>query len=272
MGCFLQRRREQQPGGPNVVHRRQRGGHRQPVRRLSTTTASPAVAVGGTIHDTAMLGGFEPHGHDHLPALGTRPTTFCGSTPAFTATVAVNAGSGNYPSPNFTPIVAGTYRWQAIYSGDANNKMVPISACLDPNESVIVDAGHVVAHHLHHRVRLGGGRRGHRDRHGALSGGSSPTGTITFNLFGPNDARLRRYPGLHLDGRGTAGNGSYVRACSPPRRSEPTSGPPARAATPANNAVASGCGAANESVVVTKANTTVMTQASAPVTVGGDDR
>ena len=53
----------------------------------------------------------------------------CASAPAFTQTVSVN-GNGTYSTSNTTFIASdsGTWRWQVVYSGDANNKAAT-SAC-----------------------------------------------------------------------------------------------------------------------------------------------
>ena len=42
-------------------------------------------------------------------------------------------------SAAFTPTSAGTYRWRAFYSGDANNVAVA-GACNAANENVVVSA------------------------------------------------------------------------------------------------------------------------------------
>ena len=65
---------------------------------------------------------------------------------AFGGTVVLNAisgapvsGNGSYDSESFTALVAGTYQWVANYSGDANNNAA-VTACNDPDESVVVGA------------------------------------------------------------------------------------------------------------------------------------
>ena len=48
------------------------------------------------------------------------------------------AGNGSYGStPAFTPTAAGTYRWIANYSGDANNNATA-NGCNAANENVVV--------------------------------------------------------------------------------------------------------------------------------------
>jgi len=103
-----------------------------------TTLASAAVQLGGLIHDTATLsGGVAPTGTITFSSFGPNDAT-CAAAPAFTSNVTV-AGNGSYASANFTPSVAGTYRWIASYSGDANNT-ASTTACNDANESVTVSA------------------------------------------------------------------------------------------------------------------------------------
>ena len=107
-----------------------------PTPTTLTTQASAAAQLGGLIHDTATLsGGVAPTGTITFSSFGPNDAT-CTAVPAFTSIVTV-AGNGSYTSANFTPSVAGTYRWVATYSGDANN-VASATACNDANESVTV--------------------------------------------------------------------------------------------------------------------------------------
>jgi len=108
-----------------------------------STQASPAVAIGGSIHDTALLAnGVAPTGTITFTLFGPNDAT-CSGAPAFASTVAV-AGNGSYNSANFTVAAVGTYRWIAAYSGDAANA-ASATACNDANESVIISAAGAVA-------------------------------------------------------------------------------------------------------------------------------
>ena len=101
-----------------------------------TTQASPSVAVGGAIFDTATIaGGFNPTGSVTFTVFGPDNTT-CTGTPVFTSVKPVT-GNGNYVSDSFTPTLPGTYRFVASYSGDTNNAGVT-TACDDPLERVLV--------------------------------------------------------------------------------------------------------------------------------------
>jgi hypothetical protein len=63
----------------------------------------------------------------------------CAGAPVFTTTVDYPVGGGAVNSGPFTPTAAGTYRWIAVYSGDANNAG-SAGACNDTNESTPVSA------------------------------------------------------------------------------------------------------------------------------------
>ena len=94
-----------------------------------------------------------------------------------TATV---TGNGSYSTPNgYLPTAAGTYQWVASYGGDSNNNMVASTKGSEP-ETVVIAANPTIS-------TTAGGNGGPRqrrqaDRLGHLSGGYSPTGTITFTL------------------------------------------------------------------------------------------
>ena len=107
-----------------------------------STVASPSVALGGSISDTATLfgggvGAAAPTGTITFTLFGPNNAT-CAGAAIFTSTVPVN-GNGTYISTSFTPLAIGTYRWIANYSGDANNAATA-NICNAPNESVLVTA------------------------------------------------------------------------------------------------------------------------------------
>ena len=98
-----------------------------------TISTAPPIRAGDAISDKATL------------AVGVNPTgtiTFqvflnntCGGTPIFTSTVPAN-GNGDYDSGSFHPTTAGTYVFQAIYSGDANNNPAD-SGCTGSSEQTL---------------------------------------------------------------------------------------------------------------------------------------
>ena len=101
-----------------------------------TTQASATTPVGGSISDSAtLINAATPTGTITFKVFGPDDTT-CGGAAVFTSTKNV-AGAGSYTSDSFTPTAAGTYRWVATYSGDANNNPAA-GACNAANESVVV--------------------------------------------------------------------------------------------------------------------------------------
>ncbi|MDQ6777331.1 MAG: Ig-like domain repeat protein, partial [Actinomycetota bacterium] len=227
------------------------------------TTASAPVTAGGTISDSAVLsGGTSPTGTITFNVYGPSDAT-CSNPPAFTAMTTVS-GNGTYPSGSFTPTQAGTYRFVASYSGDANNAAAS-TACGDANESVVVSkAASTVSTTASPSVAAGSSI----SDTAALAGGVSPTGTVTFSLFGPGNPTCTG-PAVFTSTKTVAGNGVYP---SDPftTTAAGTYNWVAAYSGDANNAAStSPCGAANESVVVTKAPPTIVTHASAPVNAGG---
>ncbi len=150
-----------------------------------TTTPNPTtVALGATappiLTDAARLsGGFSPTGTITF-------TLHQGSTLVDTETVAVT-GNGTYTTPTgFTPpttgTVAGTYQWDATYSGDTNNNTVSDTGSVA--EQVTVNAASPTLGTIPNptTVTLGMNAVTLTDT-ATLSGGFRPGGTITFTLF-----------------------------------------------------------------------------------------
>jgi Ice-binding-like/IPTL-CTERM motif len=123
----------------NVVPMTFAGCGSSPGATTLTTLASPAVILGAAISDTGTLsGGIAPTGTITFSLYGPDNAT-CAGAAIFTSTVPVS-GNGTYPSASFTPTTAGTYRWIANYSGDANNPGTA-NACNAPGENVVVGTG-----------------------------------------------------------------------------------------------------------------------------------
>ena len=98
-----------------------------------TTKPSGSVPAGGVVSDTATVtGGFNPTGTVTFKLFAPGDTA-C-ATPIATRTDTLS-GSGTAASGNVTIGAAGTYRWTATYSGDANNNSVT-SPCSDEQVEV----------------------------------------------------------------------------------------------------------------------------------------
>ncbi|MCA1683937.1 MAG: hypothetical protein LC708_02255, partial [Actinobacteria bacterium] len=233
-----------------------------PVGPAIVTQASPPVPVGGTITDTATLsGGLAPTGTITFTLFGPDNPT-CAGTPIFTSTVPVT-GNGNYTSGPFTVAAAGSYRWIAAYSGDANNAPAGPTACADPLE---VTAGLRITPTLV-TVASAGTLGSQVFDTATLSGGFNPTGTITFQLFNNETCTG---PAIFTSTKPVTGNGNVVSDSF----ILPAPGIYHFVATYSgdanNNPVGpTACLDPNETVGVGRLQVNVVTQASAPVSVGG---
>ncbi len=168
-----------------------------PAPTSIATQASPNVALGaGSLTDEATVSG-------RVNPLAGATITFrlygpndatCSGAPVFASVaVAYPVAGGPVTSPAFTPTAAGTYRWIASYSGDANN--APVSgACNDPNESTFVASGTPTITTLASpNITLGAGTLTDT---AIVSGRVNPLAgaTVTFKLYGPNDAACASAP------------------------------------------------------------------------------
>jgi hypothetical protein len=102
------------------------------------TTASGPVQLGGQLTDTATVAGLvSPAGGTVDFRLYGPDDTTCAGAPVFESLGRPVASDGTATSEPFAPTAAGTYRWRAFYSGDANN--LPVAgACNDAGETVTV--------------------------------------------------------------------------------------------------------------------------------------
>ncbi|HEX2053900.1 MAG TPA: Ig-like domain repeat protein, partial [Actinomycetota bacterium] len=219
-----------------------------PATPTLTTTASPNVALGGQVTDTATLaGGNNPTGNITFTLYGPDNPT-CTGEPAFTDTQPV-AGNGSVTSAPFTPTDPGVYRWVAFYGGDANNNPVT-SPCNAPNESVTVGAGPgpvtpSLATTASPNVALGG----QVTDTATLAAGNNPTGTVTFNLYGPNDAGCTG-AAVFTNTKPVAGNGTITSDPFTPTAPGVYRWVVSYSGDANNNPVTSPCNAPNESVTV----------------------
>ncbi len=225
-----------------------------PVTPTLVTTASPTVTVGEQVLDVANLaGGNNPTGTITFTLYGPDDAT-CAATPAFTSAPVTVNGNGQYASGPFTTTQAGTFRWVAQYSGDANNNAVT-TACNDPNESVVVTAGPgpvtpTIVTTASPTVAVGG----QVTDTATLSGGNNPTGTITFNLFGPDDATCAG-PTAFINNQPVSGNGQYTSGPFTTTEAGTFRWRAGYSGDANNNPVSTACNDADESVVVTPAST-----------------
>jgi hypothetical protein len=144
------------------------------------------VVVGTTFRDTAtLLGGYTPGGTITFRVYG--PVASGCAKPAFVDTVAI-IGNGTFNSDPFIAQRPGRYSFVASYSGDASNQGT-IEPCDSAAQVVVVQKR---APRVKPRAVLTDPRRISIRAH--LSGSLSPSGSITFRLYGPGDKRCKRKP------------------------------------------------------------------------------
>ncbi len=230
------------------------------------TTASAGGLVGTVLTDQATLsGGVNPTGSITFRLYGPNNAT-CTGTPVFTSNAIAVSGNGSYTSaPGFTPTAAGVYRWIASYSGDAANAAVA-GACNAANESATITA---VTPAIATTASAGGPAGTALTDQATLSGGFNPTGSITFRLYGPNDATCAGAPVFTSNAIAVSGNGTYTSA---PGYTATAVGTyrwiASYSGDAANVAVAGACNDANENVTITTATPALVTTASAGGPIG----
>jgi hypothetical protein len=195
----------------------------------------------------------------------------CAGPPAFSppAVVAYPVAGGPVSSPAFTPTQSGTYRWVAAYSGDANNNTVT-GACNAANEKTVVAAASPsIATNASANVALGAGTLSDV---ATVSGRSNPLAgaTITFTLYGPNDATCAGPPAFSPSAvvAYPVGGGQVSSPAFTPTQSGTYRWVAAYSGDANNNAVTGACNAANEKTVVAAASPSIATNASANVALG----
>jgi len=149
--------------------------HTNNTPTIATTLSATTVNIGDPVHDSATLSGATAN------AGGT--VTYTAYSDSACSMNARSAGSvtvtnGAVPDSNaLTFNTAGTFFWQAVYSGDANNNGAT-SVCtseqlvVNPNKPSMVTAQHVIP-----------------NDDATISGTTQNAGgTITFNLYSPGNA------------------------------------------------------------------------------------
>lgn len=212
------------------------------------TQASANVTVGGSTSDTATLSGATPTaGGTIIFKLFGPNDAFCTGPPIYTSAAVAVAGNSSYGSGSFTPTTAGTYRWIATYSGDTKNYGVALT-CNGTNESVTISPrGPTINTHASADVAFGNPVNDAATLAGATA---TATGTITFNLYGPDNASCSGAPVFTSAAIAVSGNGTYGSGDFTPTLSGTYRWTASYSGDTNNLAVATACNEANESVMV----------------------
>lgn len=230
------------------------------------TSADQTVSAGNAISDSATLsGGYNPTGTITFRAYGPDDAN-CSGTAAYTSTAVTVNGNGTYGPVSFMPSAAGTYRWIASYSGDANNNSVA-GACNDTGETDTVNkVSPTIATSANQSVLIGASIADSA----TLSGGVVPTGTITFRAYGPNDATCANAAVFTSSPVTVNGNGTYGPVSFTPTAVGTYHWIASYSGDANNNSAAGSCGDTGENDTVSPQSPQISTTASAGVPVGGD--
>lgn len=223
-----------------------------------STTPSGSVPPGGSVSDSATLtGGFSPSGSVTFELFAPTDGT-CSGQPISTTSGTITGGTAS--SGNVTVGAAGTYNWVASYAGDANNNAATSSCGTEP--VVVTKASPSISTTPSGSVPAGG----NVSDSATISGGVSPAGTVTFDLFAPADPTCAGQPISITSGTisgGTASSGNVpVGAAGTYNWVATYSG------DASNNSATSPCG--SEPVDVTKATPSIATTPSGSVPAGGN--
>jgi hypothetical protein len=229
---------------------------------ILTTTASPGVAIGGAVHDTASLSGGVILFGSITFKLYRPADPLCVMTPVFASTVLVN-GSPSQQSGAYSPTSLGTYHWTASYSGDANNNHA-VSGCQAANEAVTISqATPTLNTAASAPITIGGSLRDT-----ATLAGFRPTGTLTFALYGPGNASCTGAPVFSV-GRVISKNGTWESGPFTPAALGVYRWVVSYSGDVNNHAVRSSCADPAQAVSVSKAHVTLQMSTISDTPLGG---
>jgi hypothetical protein len=224
-----------------------------------STNATASVSVGGTVTDTATLAnGYNPTGTITYTLYGPSPTQSCTSQVG-QVTSSVNSGNNTYTSPTITPPSAGTYWWIANYGGDANNAATTNGCGQSGESSVVTKVTPIITTNASPASVTVGGSVADQ---ATVSGGFSPTGTITWKLYASTDTTCSGTVFFTSTAQTVAGNALYT-SSSFTTNAVGTYKWGFSYTGDTNNNPVSACGGTNETLTVNKASPTIATALSA---------
>jgi hypothetical protein len=162
---------------------------------IATTLSAESASIGSAVHDSATLSGATSNAGGTVTYTVYSNNT-CTATPVDAGTKTVTNGS----VPDSDPVTfnsAGTFYWQASYSGDANN-----NPALSPCTSEVLVIGR-------NNPRGSTAQNLLPNDSGTITGATANAGgTITFKLFDPDDANCAGTPAFEQTVN-VSGNGTY---------------------------------------------------------------
>jgi hypothetical protein len=146
---------------------------------ISTAQQPASTSAGNAIADQATIsGGFNPTGTVTFNLYNNSTAT---GTPLFTDTETLSGGTAT--SGSFTTTATGTDYWVDTYNGDTNNNAVTSAPAAEP-VSITATTATISTTQQPASATVG---KSIADK-ATVSGGSNPTGTVTFNLYNNSTA------------------------------------------------------------------------------------
>jgi uncharacterized protein (DUF2141 family) len=240
---------------------------------ISSAVAPASIGLGQTFTDTATLtgaaGAAAPTG---IVGFSVYDNVTCSGAPVFVSngnSLSTSAGVTKATSAAFLPTGLGDYFVVATYSGDANYTAVT-SSCGAPGETEVVGPGTVAVSTQVTPATISWGSGPFHDvaTLSVPAGVPAPTGTVTFNVYGPSNPTCGSTAFLTSTvsvvtsgGVSTATSGNFT-----PTRPGTYRVTAAYSGSGNYKAVTTACGAAGESEVVTPAVAQIATQVT-PATI-----
>jgi hypothetical protein len=225
----------------------------------SLSIVATDAVIGQTIQATAQLSesptaegeiSFEVFGPDDPTCSGPALSPAPASAPV--------SGEGEYESGEWTPPEAGVYHWSAHYSGDLENPAAD-STCsaistvgkASPGLTGAASAGGVVNTAIHDEA--------------TVTGGVSPTGEVTFSVYGPADTDCLT---PLATGAVALEDGDAVSADFLPQQAGEFRWTASYEGDANNEAASLPCGSANQASTVSKASPSLVGVATSAAVVG----
>ncbi len=172
-----------------------------------TVTTAVEAGVSDVVATATVAGGDNPTGTVTFEVFGPGDDT-CSRSPLLTSTNPVTgAGDPKHATSDRIALsTPGVYHFVATYNGDLRNAPSAPSACADPNAAYGFGSSHFAF-----SARASGGLvvGGTMSDTATISTSSEPTGTISFDLFGPDATTCTGTP-VFTSARTIQGNGSYT--------------------------------------------------------------
>ncbi len=243
---------------------------------LSTTLHASSIPVGSTDYDTATLSGFVAGGGGGTVTYTVYTDSNCSLNARGAGTVNVDGTTGSVPnSSTLTFNTAGTYYWQAAYSGDGNNTGASSPCSSEP--LVVTQAAPTITTQASPTAGTVGVAIAPAGDTATFVGTTTvaPTGSVTFTLYSDSTCKTA-VPGVSGSGAisttGGVSTASFSVASWTPTAAGTYHWIASYPGDTNNSAYTTGCNDSNEQIAVNMAAPTLSTTLHASsIPVGSTD-